>query len=459
MVLLLLVAGASSALARDEAAPPADVRSSGAALAVDISGAIGPATVRHLDQAFAAARDRGARLVILRMDTPGGLAESMRDIIRTILASPVPVVGYVAPSGARAASAGTYILYATHIAAMAPGTNLGAATPIQIGGAPTPLPHKNPEGPDGTAEEPPDDAPKDAASAKAVNDAVAYIRSLAELRGRNAEWAEKAVREAASLSAGAALKRDVVDLMATDIPDLLAKIDGRTVQIGDRKVTLATAGLAVERIEPDWRTELLSVLTNPNIAFILLLVGVYGLIFEFITPGTFGPGVIGAVCLLLGLYALNLLPFSYMGIGLLLLGMSFMVAEAFLPSFGVLGIGGVAAFILGAALLFDAESPAFRISWSVIAGAGLASGALLVFLVGYAWRAHRRPVATGVAQMVGSSARVVDWAGSGGHVHVHGERWRATGAGPFEIGQTVEISEVRDLTLIVKPPEPDKKGP
>jgi membrane-bound serine protease (ClpP class) len=435
----------------------------GIALVVEIDGAIGPATAKLVDNALTAGADRDARLVVLEIDTPGGLSESMRDIIRRILNSPVPVAAYVAPSGARAASAGTYIVYASHVAAMAPGTNLGAATPVQVGGGlPLPggeSPYPAPGDTDkDNADRSSDATSGDAMSHKIVNDAIAYIRSLAELRGRNAEWAEKAVREAASLPAKEAVEEDVVDFIATSVPDLLAKADGRTVTVGEKTVTLATKDLSVERFEPSWQVELLSVLTDPNVAFILLIVGIYGLIFEFATPGMFGPGVVGAISLLLGAYALSLLPLDFAGLGLLLLGLAFMVAEAFTPTFGVLGLGGVIAFILGAVFLLDSDSPAFRLSWWVVGTVAAVSAILLIVLLGYVWRTRRRPATTGESEMIGRRATVTTWQGAEGEVHIRGENWHARGDRSFAPGDPVVVRGIDGLTLAVAPFNPNDKG-
>ncbi|MDD3528467.1 MAG: nodulation protein NfeD, partial [Gallionellaceae bacterium] len=292
-----------------------------------VRDAIGPASADYLIRGLDRARGAQARLVVIEMDTPGGLDTSMRDIIQAILASPVPVATYVSPPGARAASAGTYILYASHIAAMAPATNLGAATPVELAPGGTP-----PDRPDAAADK--DTPAPDAKTRKAVNDAAAYIRGLAELRGRNADWAERAVREAVSLPAEDAVAAGVVDILATDLADLLRKVDGRKVKLAAGEAMLDTDGLAVRHFEPDWRSRLLSVIGHPGIAYILLLLGIYGLIYEFANPGMVFPGVVGGICLLLALFALQLMPVSYVGLVLIVLGIGFMLAEAFLPSFG-----------------------------------------------------------------------------------------------------------------------------
>jgi len=382
------------------------------------------------------------------MDTPGGLDSAMRDIIRAILASPIPVVTYVSPSGARAASAGTYILYASHLAAMAPGTNLGAATPVQIGSGGFPGTGKDD---DKDKKSDAKKTPSDAMNRKVVNDAVAYIRGLADVRGRNADWAEKAVREASSLPANEALANNVVEIVATDQRDLLAKLDGRTVRIRDQTRTLETARLQIVRIEPNWRVQILAAITNPNIAYILLLLGIYGLIFEFISPGAIAPGVVGGIALLIGLYALNLLPINFAGVALLLLGIALMVAEAFLPSFGIVGIGGIVAFAIGSLLMFDTDVPGFTLSWPAVAlGTGV-TAAFFLIAIGAAWRAHRRAVVTGATTLLGRSGQIVQWDGHQGFVHIQGEDWQARSEAPLSPGQTVRVAAREDLTLIVEP--------
>ncbi len=411
-------------------------------LQLTIEEAIGPATDDYVKRALEKARQLQAELVIIRMDTPGGLDTAMRGIVKNIANSSVPIVTYVSPTGARAASAGTYILYASHIAAMAPGTNLGAATPVQLGGIKPP----------GTKDEDRDAKPQpDAMKQKAINDAAAYIRGLAQLRARNADWAEKAVREAASLSANEALKLNVTDIVAEGMADLLQQINGREVIVQGHKRTLHTTGLTINIIEPDWRSRLLSVITNPNIAYILMLIGIYGLILEFSNPGAIIPGTLGAISLLLALYAFQLLPINYAGMGLILLGVALMVGEAFAPSFGMLGIGGVIAFVFGSIILIDTEAPGFGIDIPVIATFALLSVVVFVFVVGMAIKARRRPVVSGLEELVGGKAIVMNDFEHTGRVTIHSETWNAQTDSPLREGQSVRVTAVEGLTLQVEP--------
>jgi membrane-bound serine protease (ClpP class) len=431
------------------------------ALVLQLNGIVGPALSDYITRGLRTATERNASLVILQMDTPGGLDTSMRDIIRGILSSPVPVATYVSPSGARAASAGTYILYASHLAAMAPGTNLGAATPIQIGDLPFPGSDQQKKdnnqdtktNKDGGDAVPPPTA-HSPMEAKAINDAAAYIRSLAELRGRNGDWAEKAVREAASLSATAALHENVIDIVATSVDDLLVQANGRSFSAGGNKLTLDTGSVTLEQIKPDWRTELLMVITNPNVALMLVTIGIYGLIFEFLTPGSFFPGTIGAICLLIGLYALAILPVNLAGLGLIILGLALMGAEAFTPS-GVLAVGGAIAFIAGATILIDTDIPAFRTSWPVAGGIALASLGLSLIIIRLALSSHKRPVVTGSEEMTRAQGDVLDWRGLKGHVLAHGERWTATSETPLRKGQHVRVAGIKGVILKVEPDQPD----
>src|SRR5437016_5534685 len=435
---------------------PAELVAAPKAVVLQIDGAIGPAVADYVVRELRGISQVDARLVVLRMNTPGGLDTSMREIIRAILSSPVPVAAYVAPSGARAASAGTYITYASAIAAMAPGTNLGAATPIQLGGMPR-LPGGAPDQPAGQkgkekgSEGNPAAEPADTETRKAVNDAVAYIRGLAELNDRNADWAAEAVRTAVSLPASEALKLHVIDVIADDVPDLLRKIDGRTVKVAGKPERLATAGLDVVTAAPDWRTELLAVITDPNVAFILMLIGVYGLIFEFLNPGAVAPGLVGSISLLVALYALNLLPINYAGAALVLLGIGLMVAEAHIGSFGVIGVGGIAAFVIGAIMMFPPGAPGFALSLSVVAGATAVTAALFLLVLTMLLRSRRRPVVTGKEGLLGLEGEAVTWDGEEGRVRVHGEIWRARAQRPLQPGARVKVVNRDGLVLVVEP--------
>jgi membrane-bound serine protease (ClpP class) len=440
----------------DVQAPATDSSSAAEAVLIPITGPIGPATSDFFVRALRDAGDAHARLVVATVDTPGGLDTAMRDMIQAILASSVPVVGYVSPRGARAASAGTYLVYASHIAAMAPATNLGAATPVQIGAAPggddRRPPRDGPEAPEGGPEtKPAPPVPGDALERKAVNDAVAYIRSLAELRGRNADWAETAVREGASLSASEALKQGVIELMADDLPALLAALDGRTVRLPMGDVQLRTAGLTLRTVEQDWRTRLLSLITNPNVAYLLMLIGIYGLLLEGYNPGSVLPGVVGAICLLLALFAFQVLSVNYAGLALIALGVLLIIAESFAPSFGALGLGGIVAFVIGSVMLLDRDVPGFSIAWQLVGVMALAGSLVLLAIVSFAVRARRRPVVSGAEGLLAERAEAVEAFETRGLVRVHGELWDATSRTPVRAGQRVRILSRDGLTLLVEP--------
>ncbi len=422
---------------------------------IEVNGPIGPALSHYVEHALADAGNQHSAVVILQMDTPGGLDTSMRDIIKAILASPVPVVTYVAPSGARAASAGTYILYASHLAAMAPATNLGAATPISIGGEPSgpPVPGAPPVNPtdDKKPKAPDAVAAGTASERKAVNDAVAYIRSLAQLRGRNADWAEAAVRDAASLSADDALEQHVIEIIAKDVPDLLRQLQGRKIKAAERELVLDTQGLTVRRIAPGWRAHVLLVLTHPTIAYGLLLIGIYGLLLEGYNPGAVLPGVVGALSLLLGLYGLQLLAVNYAGLALMALGIGLIITEFFMPAFGSLGVGGLAAFVVGSIILFDNNASGLQMALPLIGGIAVAGGLLVVIIGWLAARARRRPLSAGVETMVGATVEAVNDCQDRCVVRYGGELWTAHSACPLRAGQQARIVKVVDLTLWVEP--------
>jgi membrane-bound serine protease (ClpP class) len=459
---------AAAAAAPPAAAPPAADSGAGTAAVLEINGPIGPATSRYVVHGIESAHENGSRLVVLELDTPGGLDSAMRDIIRAILASPVPVVSYVSPPGARAASAGTYILYASHVAAMAPATNLGAATPVSIGGEPEPgsppvptpganpaqdrndkAPAASPPAPGGGAVPP--NLPGSAMERKVVNDAVAYIRGLAEERGRNVDWAEQAVRGAASLSATAALQQKVIDVIARDLPELLTRIDGREVRVGDRTVKLATAGLTVVRMKPDWRTQLLAVITNPTVAYGLMLIGIWGLLLEGYNPGAVLPGVAGSVCLLIALFAFQILSVNYAGLALVVLGTAMIISEFFFPTYGSLGVGGLIAFVVGSLILFDTDVPGMSVGRPLIGAFATMGGLMIAGIVYLATRSMRRPVTTGTQSMIGETAEVVaDFTGRG-RVRYGGEFWNARSDAALRAGDPARIVRVEGLTLWVEP--------
>lgn len=433
---------------------------------LNVDGAISPGTGDYVVRGLKAAAAEQARLVVLKMDTPGGLDTAMRQIIKQIIASPVPVAAYVAPEGARAASAGTYILYASHIAAMAPATNLGAATPISIGlggigGQPEPGNQQQQgekdkkDGGQKNKDASPIGGEQAAAGSamehKQINDAAAYIRSLAQMRGRNIEWAEQAVRQAVSLSASEALKLKVIDVIARDVPDLLRQLDGRKVNVLGAEHKLDLTGANIVTVEADWRNRLLTVIADPSIAYLLMLGGIFGLFFEFSNPGFVLPGVVGAISLLLALFAFQMLPVNYAGLGLIILGLALMTAEVFMPSF-VLGIGGIIAFVIGSVMLIDTDILGYGIPWGIILAVALASALFIFFVGGMALKARQRPVVSGREELIGSSGEVLqDFDGKDGWARVHGETWRIRSRQPLSRGQKIRVVRMDGLIFDVEP--------
>ena len=423
-------------------APPA--HAAGRVVVLEIEGAIGPAVADYVEREIAATNAADTKLIVLRMNTPGGLDSSMRQIIRVILASPVPVATFVAPGGARAASAGTYIAYASAIAAMAPATNIGAATPVQLGGGSLFPGGSDQKDKNKTA------TSDDTETRKIINDAIAYIRSLAAINHRNADWAADAVRSAVSLPAAEALSMHVIDAIANDVPDLLRQIDGRTVTVAGKPLKLETAGLTIVATPPDWRTELLEFVTNPNVAFILMLIGVYGIILEFFNPGAVAPGLVGVISLLVALYALAFIPINYAGVALVIVGIALMIAEVHIGAFGALGIGGIAAFVIGALMMFPARTSGFALSGAVVIGTALASAALIVLILGAIVHARKKPVVTGHEALIGAAGEAVFWDGQEGRVRVHGEIWRARADAPLTAGTAVKVIRRDGLVLVVQ---------
>jgi membrane-bound serine protease (ClpP class) len=415
---------------------------------VELDGAITPATAAYFTRSLDDAHEADVAALVVRLDTPGGLDQAMRDMIKAILASRIPVVVYVAPNGSRAASAGTYLLYASHVAAMAPATNVGSSTPVSIGGSQFPPP-ADPAEPNGGSEGGAEPTGSSAMERKIVNDAVAYIRGLATLRGRNADWAEQTVREAANLPAGEALERNVIDLVATDLDSLLEALDGRTIAVEGATVTLNLADATTKTVVPGWRDELLAIITNPNVAYLLLMLGLYGLILEFYSPGL-GAGVAGVICLLLGAYALQMLPINYAGLALLVVGIGLMVAELVTPTIGVLGVGGVIAFVTGSVILFDSDLPGYRVSIPIIAATAAASAIVFSIGLGSAMRARRLRVSTGREAMIGASAVALEDFAERGNVRAFSENWLAQTPRPVRKGDKLRVTGIEGLVLTVE---------
>ncbi len=433
--------------------PPASTAPSGDIHRIALEGAISPASADYLVRNLEQAAEADARLVLIRLDTPGGLEASMRDMVSAILNSPVPVATWVAPSGARAASAGTYITYASHFAAMAPATNIGSSTPVSLGGGDMPDMPAPEDGPGGTEEDSGEQpaGPANDMERKVLNDAVAYIRGLAELRGRNADWAEASVREAANLSAGDALDAGVIDIMAESQEVLLDQLDGRTVEIDGSSRALDLAGAEIIEIEPDWRYDFLGLITNPNVAYILLMIGIYGIILEFYNPGMGVPGITGVICLVLAGFALQMLPINYAGLALLLVGLILMILEVLSPSFGVLGVGGLAAFVLGSVMLMDTELPGYQISMPLIAALAVGTAGFVALVLGALVQSRRQRLTSGTETMIGGRAIAIeDFTGSG-HVRAEGEIWLAVCDTPVQRGDRLVIESLDGLELKVRP--------
>ena len=433
---IIFIALAPALSAVDSPATP------GSIWVIEIDGAIGPATSDYLLRGFEDAHEASASLIIIQMNTPGGLDTSMRDIIEAILNSDIPVASFVSPQGSRAASAGTYISYAAHIAAMAPATNLGAATPVQIGAPSMPTP------PGQEAEETPE-AGSTAMEKKIVNDAAAYIRGLAELRGRNIDWAEEAVREASSLSATEALELNVVDLIADDVNDLVSQLENKSIIIKDNEITLSLEGKEIYYLVPDWRTEFLTIITNPNLVLVLGMIGIYGIILEFYNPGAAVPGVVGVICLILAGYSLQLLPVDYAGLVLVFLGIILMIGEAMIPSFGIMGVGGIVAFSIGGLMLFDTELEAFQVGYPALGATALMSALLIFVTINIALKIRRKSVTTGIETIIGQKGQVLTNPEDGVQVRVGAEIWAATCSDDLTPGDAIQVLEVDGMMLRV----------
>lgn len=432
-------------------------QAAGTAIQIDLEGALGVATAEFIIDGIETAQAQDANLIIIRMDTPGGLVEPMRDIVQAILGSDVPVVTYVSPGGARADSAGTYILLASHIAAMAPTTHLGAATPVSLTGEDVSPTENTPEeqiddlDEDAEEAEAEPDAPDSAMGRKVLNDSIAYIRGLAEAHGRNADWAEEAVRDAATLTASDALELNVIDLIAADQAELLQAIHGREVKVNNEAFTIESEGLTVETLEPNWRLKILNTIASPEIAILLLMIGLYGLLFEGYNPGAIIPGVAGVICLLLAAYALQVLPVNYAGLALIIVGMILIIAEAFVPSFGALGLGGITAVIFGSIMMFDSGIPGFGISMTFVIGMALVAGFFLFWTVSYIVKLRRRGPVSGRESIVGGIATATESFSGDGHVWLESETWAARSLVPIKKDQKVRVRAMKGLVLEVEP--------
>jgi membrane-bound serine protease (ClpP class) len=438
---------------------------------LNIEGGIGVATADYLSSGLRHASEQNAELVIIDIDTPGGLVKPMRDMVQDILNSPVPVATFVTPAGARADSAGTYILLASHVAVMAPTTHIGAATPVSLNGEDVtpgqieePVEIEEPVNDGDTGEsdatdevaeeeierEPPPRAGS-AMERKVLNDAVAYIRGLAERHGRNADWAEDAVIDAATLTAEEALEMNVIEFIAEDHADLLEQVNGHEVKLDSELVALETDSTTIENFEPNWRIKILSAIANPEIVLLLGIVRLYGLMYEGWNPGAIVPGVVGVICLLLAAYALQVLPVNYAGLALIIVGIGLMTAEAFAPSFGALGLGGIAAFVFGAIMMFDSGIPGFGISLAFVIGLAIVAAAAIIWLVGFALKLRRRGAVSGRGSIIGGVGTAMEDFTGEGKIWLEGESWAAMSRVPIQKDQEVVVMAMRGLTLEVKP--------
>ncbi len=397
---------------------------------IEVDGIINPATAKFIVDSIDEATQQGAQCLIIQLDTPGGLMESMRIIVKKELASTIPIIVYVSPGGARAASAGVFVTMAANIAVMAPGTHIGAAHPVTLGG--------------GEAKE------SKTMTEKIVNDTVAFIKNIAKTRGRNVDWAEKAVVKSVSITDEEALKLNVIDLVAPDIPTLLAKIDGRVVKFDGVTRTLHTKGVQPRSIQMSWRDRLLEIISNPTIAYILLMLGIYGIFFELSSPGAILPGVVGGIFLILAFYALQMLPVNYAGLALILFAIILFIAEIKVVSHGLLAVGGVISLFLGSMMLFRSPVEYMRVSLSVIIPAVLVSAAFFIFAVTRAINARLKKPTTGMEGLVGEVGIASTSIAPEGKVSIHGEFWNATTDGNIEKGEKVQVTGAKNLKLIVK---------
>lgn len=448
LLLSYVLAGANSQSSQEVPKKMTKQVSDGQVPLLTIKGAIGPAVSNYLVREISSANANvNTPLILITLDTPGGLSASLRDINKSILSSTVPIACMVYPQGARAASAGTYIIYACHIAAMASATTLGAATPVSIAAPMVPKSKDSPEKTNTTTMD-----------KKVLNDAIAYIRSLAQLRNRNAEWAEKAVSDAATLTADEALAAKVIDIIAETPQALITQLHGKEISINQHITELQLENVRLVVKKPDWRSQFLATITNPNIAYILMLIGIYGLLLEFYSPGIGIAGVTGGISLLIAMYALQLLPVNYTGAGLVILGIVLLIIESLIPSFGVFGLGGVAAFVIGSIFLFDTELDHFKVSLPLIGAIAVISTLFIVFALGFIWRARKNKIVSGKEEMINAWVTVYDDFTGDGYVIFNGERWAANSLLPVKKGQKAKVESIKGLTLHLVSPTTKDKG-